>query len=180
VKPCLYSIGIKDGENHAALVDLHSVFSFKDEGGRTRTHFGAAINIHRFRVGDFSLDDSKTIVYPVPCVWQLHKEMKIVGLEARGIRPDAAVVLLKLAASANNLTIQPGRKVLEFGAPLERDAEINWCQWKFIAAWMWSSWRRDGEKSATQYQHMKALGYPKTHAAFRQMMGRIGFVTAKG
>ena len=125
---------------------------------------------------------ANVIIYPSPCVLQVHREMKPVGLEARGLSLAAAEVLLVLAASRNKASTKQAVKgnPWSFGNPYDKDAEIVWCQWKFIAAWMWCSWMKGGEKSAEQYRHMKALGYPRNHAAFRKMMGRIGFVTAKG
>ena len=180
MKPTLYTYQSKLG-SEATLVDEDSAFLFQDEQGKTRMHYAAAVDIGRIKAGQLVItnngNDRMILEYPRPCVLKLNKEMKPADPLARGIAPDAAVMLLNLASSANNIEIKHVKKTWTMEYPAIREVEQGWDAWKFIASWKWSSWEL--RKVHGEYRHrvMKDLGYQNSYSTMRKMMSDLGLVT---
>lgn len=181
MKPLLYTHETKQG-NEATLVDLDSIYFVKDESGKERAHFATAVEIGRISSGPIVIDTDKApnvLLYPRPCVFELKKNMKELPPIARGINLKAAEVLLDLARSANNITLQFAKQEWTFGVPVKRGVKHGWDGWKFIAAWKWSSWEARNIKGDYRHRVMKDLGYPKSYATMRKMMADLGLVTRR-
>jgi hypothetical protein len=182
MKPTLYIYQSKLG-SEATLVDEDSAFLFEDEQGKTQIHYATAIDIGRIKAGLLVIknngNDRTVLEYPRPCVLEKHKDMKKADPLARGIAPKAAVLLLNIANSANNVKIKCAKKTWDMDYPAILDVEVGWDAWKFIAAWKWSSWESRKVSGAYRHQVMKDLGYPKSYATMRKMMADLGLVTRR-
>jgi hypothetical protein len=159
------------------------------EDGRTRIHYFAAVDLRSCMAGQVELttpdeNGSMRIVAPMPIVLSLRKRMKPIGLEARGLNLEAAVVMLKLSASAQNVQASfSGSMTWTFGEPIKRtkDSEVmaNATPAKLIAAWKWSHWQRHGVSGAQQHADMQQIGYRGDIGAFYEMMEAIGLSVTK-
>jgi hypothetical protein len=177
MRPQLYVVIKAQGRPHAILVDEDKYFSGTDDAGRTRHHYSRGVDIGPFSVGEILKDEKNTVIFPRAAVFQMHKKMEKMPLEDRGLTEKTAHVLLSLAASANNISIEDSKNGFRINPPALEGVEHGWCQWKFIAAWCWHKWIRDGDKPAAMHADLARMGYKKNAAAFRQMMKRMGFVT---
>ncbi len=182
MKPKLFIYESKRG-SEATLVDEDSAFLFEDEEGITRTHYNAAVDIGLIRSGEIIItkdeNDRTVLEYPRPCVLKQNKEMKKADTLARGIVPKAAVVLLNLAKSANNVKINYAKQTCIMDYPAVRHVEKGWHSWKFIAAWNWSAWESHKMNGESRHNIMKNLGYQKSQGTMRKMMADLGLVTRR-
>jgi hypothetical protein len=177
VKPMLYVVKESEGRPHAILIDEDKYFSGADDNGRTRHHFSRCVDMGPFSAGEIQIDKAGTVIFPRAAVVQLHKTMEIKPLSDRRLTEETAKVLLSLAASANNITIDDSKTGFRIKFPALEGVEHGWCQWKFLAAWCWNKWVADGDKPAAMHKDLASMGYKKNATAFRQMMKRMGFVT---
>ena len=96
-----------------------------------------------------------------------------------GIHKRAAEVMLRLAASWNNITPDTVTNSFSFGGPrFENTApSLPWDKWAFLMAWFWSDWETRGWKKkltlAIRFEEMQAAGYPHGIKAFENMHGRV-------
>jgi hypothetical protein len=187
MKPKIYFVTQKDGTSNGFLVDLDSVV-IRDENGKMRTHFTAALNIYDLKAGEIRVGKSEDgkiteLHFPQPEVLCLRKSMKEAAIEARKIHPKAAEVMLKLAASANNVQAAlDGSSGWEFGDIVERSRKsevtaVN--SSKMLAAWLWSAWDLKKSNGTQRHAEMKALGYDGTPKALRHMLSDLGLVATK-
>jgi hypothetical protein len=177
MKPQLYRVTKAKGTPHAILVDEDKYFSGTDKNGRTRHHYSRGVDIGPFSVGEILINEKGTVIFPRAAVFQMHKKMQAMSLSDRGLTEKTAQVLLSLAASANNITIDDSKNGFRINPPALEGVEHGWCKWKFLAAWCWNKWARDGDKPAAMHKDLARMGYKKTAGTFRQMMKRMGFVT---
>lgn len=180
MKPTIFEITQPKGKPHAILVDADKVTTLPDERGITRMHFTRCVLIGPCEAGDIGRDEkSGKVIFPRPAVIQVHKRggMEEIKLVDRRLTEKTAVVLLDLAAAANNVTTNDTKETFRLGKPVSEKVPNGWCEWKFLAAWCWESWLLDGDKPAAMHKDMVQLGYTKKAGAFRQMMHRMGFVT---
>ena len=151
MRPQLKTTLQSDGTHRAYLVDADSVF-VRIYDGKQRTHFATAITIGSCRVGQIELAQpdergSMNIVSPMPCVFVVIGEMKDVDLAARGINRRAAVVMLRLAASVQNIQVEfNGSQKMSFGKTVMRSNDPDILTGatieKMLAAWNWSAWQK--------------------------------------
>lgn len=124
-------------------------------------------------------------VSPMPCVMaptkkgfkSLDFETAAPGIEVirQGLTREAAAVMLRLAASYNNVSTDRVTESFKMGpGPRVEGVPIPWDKWKFITAWLWSDWRRqecDGKKLTVKmrWEAMQEMGYPHKIGAFDNM-----------
>jgi hypothetical protein len=176
----------KGNPSEAHLIDADSVIIGKDRMG----HCLAAVSLWDFKEGQVViLDDGAGLAFPKPCHLREYKKSAWAmgairpGKQRpepftpahRGIFPDAAAAMLRLAAAAMPSEIRRG-KVTVFG-----EADEDWCPWKFLAAWRWSLWQdtylSSGKKKGAirdRHKDMVEMGYPGTEGAFKMMLIRMG------
>lgn len=96
-----------------------------------------------------------------------------------GIYKKAAEVMLKLAASYQNIQGNRVKQTYAFGgARTEKtDPSLPWDEWAFICAWLWSDWetrnRREKITLAKRFEEMQAAGYPNKFKAFAALHRRL-------
>jgi hypothetical protein len=188
MKPEIYFVTQEDGTDSGFLVDRDSVIVRK-ENGKMRTHYTAALNIYDLKAGEIRVGKSEDgkiteLHFPKPEVFCLRKDMKkYTSLWARMIHPKAAEVLLKLAASANNVQASmDGSSEWQFGDIVERSKNpevIAANSSKMLAAWLWSAWDLKKSNGTQRHAEMKALGYQGTPEALRHMLSDLGLVATK-
>jgi hypothetical protein len=188
MKPQILSVYTPEGKPHAFLVDADSVF-IKTEDGKQRTHYATAIDLRECTTAEIALAQpdekgSMRILAPHACVLAIRKSMKTVGLASRHLDPKAAEVMLRLAASAQNVQVPfNGSMTWTFGEPIRRtkdsDVMANTTPEKLIAAWKWSHWQRHGMSGAQQHADMRSIGYSGSIGAFYEMMETIGLSVTK-
>jgi hypothetical protein len=177
MKPQLYRVIKAKGTAHTLLVDGGKYFSGTDKNGRTRHHYSRGVKMGPYSAGEILVNESGTIIFPWPAVIQMRREMEEIPLSDRGLTEQTAIVLLNLSAACLNVTVNDAKGTFTIGKPLLEGVEHGWCHWKFLAAWCWNKWLRDGDKPAAMHKDLARMGYKKNAAAFRQMMKRMGFVT---
>jgi len=177
MKPQLFRVTKSNGATFAILFDGDKVFTNPDDKGTTRSHYSRAVLMGPFKVGEILLDEKKAVILPRPAVIQMRKSMTPIDLEDSGLTKRTAAVLLNLAASANNVTIDDTKETFSLNSPAKNNTANGWCPWKFIAAWCWEKWLADGDKPAAMHKDLVRMGYKGNYTAFRKMMGRMGFVT---
>jgi hypothetical protein len=120
---------------------------------------------------------------PHPCVFaqkHSHKKQEFIAPEghlpcAKGIFRPAAVAMLQLAASKNNVKTDRATDSFTFNDPRKEKVPMPWDEWKFLTAWLWSDWKKreiDTAKKITQkqrWEEMVAIGYPHKFGAFEGM-----------
>ena len=187
MNPEIYFVTQEDGSSCGFLVDLDSVI-MREENGKMRPHFTAALNLYDLKAGEIRVgksDDGKIteLHFPQPQVFVLKKDMKKARIQARMIHPKAAEVMLKLAASANNVqAAMDGSSGWEFGDIVERSKKsevIAANSSKMLAAWLWSAWDLKKSNGTQRHSEMKALGYTGTPKALRHMLSDLGLVATK-
>jgi len=100
-------------------------------------------------------------------------------LVCHGIHIEAAVVMLRLAASWNNFKYDRVTETRSFGnARIESTGpSLPWCKWSFLCAWLWSDWEARSHPHkltiAQRFEEMKAAGYPSGIKAFEAMHRRL-------
>ena len=188
MRPQLKTTLQSDGTHRAYLVDADSVF-VRIYDGKQRTHFATAITIGSCRVGQIELAQpdergSMNIVSPMPCVFVVIGEMKDVDLAARGINRRAAVVMLRLAASVQNIQVEfNGSQKMSFGKTVMRSNDPDILTGatieKMLAAWNWSAWQKNKTSGERQHTDMVAIGYRGTPENLRQLLSDLGLVATK-
>lgn len=152
----------------------------REENGKMRPHFTASLNIYDLKAGEIRVGKSEDgkiteLHFPQPEVLCLRKSMKEAAIQARKIHTKAAEVLLKLAASANNVqAAMDGSTGWEFGEVVERSKKsevIAVNSSKMLAAWLWSAWDLKKSNGTQRHSEMKAFGYKGTPEALRDMLG---------
>ena len=107
------------------------------------------------------------------------KGMRKAGLEAREIHPMAAEVMLKLAASVNNIqSACDGSSEWEFGETILRSKNpsvIPAGSEKMLAAWLWSAWVENKDNGTQRHAQMKKLGYKGTGTQRHAQMKKFGY-----
>ena len=176
-----------DGKRHSWLVDSDAAFMAPIDGVQCR-HYAAAIELGELEAGhlrEFIAPESgKRVIFGPRCclfvVQVLKPKAKPNRLlpESRGFDPQAATVLLDLAAACNNLRPAYGVKRWEFCPPADGFAQ-PWDELKFLAAWRWSYWKRERLTGVQRHSDMQKLGYPGTADALRKMLARMGLVRPK-
>lgn len=177
MKPQLFRAIKANGTPVAFLVDGDKFFGNPDEDGRTRTHYSRGVLIGPFSAGEILKNEKAEVIFPVPAVMQQKKKWLEIPLEDRGLTEQAAVVLLNLSAAYLNITVNDAKGTWTIGKPALERTDHGWCQWKFLSAWCWNKWLADGDKPAAMHKDLRRMGYRGNAAAFRKMMGRMGFVT---
>lgn len=189
MKPQLLSVHTNEGKPHAFLVDIDSV-STRIEDGKERGHYLVAVDLRGCMAGQVELTkpDEKGVMHilaPNPCVLAVRKKgIKEIGMEARGLDVRAAVMMLKLAASLQNIQAPfNGSMTWSFGEPVERSSDpaimAGATIEKIIAAWKWSFWQRERLDGQQRLADMKRIGYRRTPKALRDMMSDLGLVATK-
>jgi len=186
MKPEIYE-ETRVGKRHAFLVDSDTAFLAPHKGVTSR-HYAAAIELGELESGHLRefIDPEtgvRTIFGPTCCLMAVRvfkDRPKPTGnpVESRGFDPQAAAVLLDLAAACNNLRPAYGVKRWEFCPPADGFAQ-PWDELKFLAAWRWSYWKRERLTGAQRHSDMQKLGYAGTADALRQMLKRMGLVRPK-
>jgi hypothetical protein len=93
----------------------------------------------------------------------------------KGIYLPAAVAMLQLAASKNNVKTDRVKESFTFNDPRIEDVPIPWNEWKFLTAWLWSDWKKreiDTQRKIThqqRWEEITAIGYPHGFKAFEAM-----------
>jgi hypothetical protein len=96
-----------------------------------------------------------------------------------GINKRAAEVMLRLAASWNNVIPDTVKDSFIFGGPRTEKTEpsLPWDKWAFLCAWLWSDWETRSRKRkltlANRFEEMQAAGYPNGAKAFEAMHRRL-------
>ena len=194
MKPQILSIHNPDGVPHAYLVDASSAIPLYEDGVE-RLSYDATVDLRHCMAGEIAIalpDENgvSRILAPWPAVLCIRKPEKMnpkkagVGLEARHLDLRAAVVLLRLAKSMQNVQVpRNGSKKWSFGKPIQRtndpDILAGATVEKIIAAWKWSYWQRNGMSGAQQHAAMKAVGFRGDIGAFYEMMEAIGLSVTK-
>jgi hypothetical protein len=192
VKAQLLAVEQADGTFCAYLVDEHSVFvSPLDGTGVDSLHYATAITLLGCSPGELFIDSpdengSAQILAPRPNVLSIvdRNKMKKIGLAARGIHPLAAEVLLRLAASLQNVQVPfTGAADWTFGKPIKRNADPNVMAGttpeKFFCAWLWSRWVKKGTGGVSRLADMKSIGYLGSESGLRNMLSDLGLVSTK-
>jgi hypothetical protein len=190
-----------DERNRAHLIDKDAVIPLPLNGtGKRLLHYPTCIAIDSLDGGEFSLErfneesavtkapPSKAIIglwlagmaLPRPSVYvPLTPREHIEETSGhRLIEPRAAVVLLKLAQSFNNVEIRQV-STWKFKPAAVEGEEIPWSDWRFLTAWLWSEWNRRAKKPtlAERFAEVEALGYDRGLKSFetmhRQMFPKI-------
>lgn len=183
-----------DEPHRAHLIDKDAVFPLPLRGsGERRLHYATAVSIQDLDAGQFRMNllsngdligDKYTpapdiiamhfdgITTPFPAVYAslTPHDHVVVPPGHRNIDLRAAMVLLKLAESFNNLRIEVSRP-WGFRPPAIEGAEIPWSDWRFITAWLWSGWHRRTKKPtlAERFAEVEALGYDRGLKSFEAM-----------
>jgi hypothetical protein len=194
MKPQILSVHNPEGVPHAYLIDASSAISLYEDGIE-RLSYDAAIDLRHCKAGEIAIatPDEKgksRIIAPWPAVLCIRRPDKMnhkkagVGLEARNLELRAAVVLLRLAKSIQNVQVpRNGSKKWSFGKPIQRtndpDILAGATVEKIIAAWKWSHWQRNSMTGAQQHADMKAVGFRGDIGAFYEMMASIGLSVTK-
>lgn len=188
MKPQILFTTAPEGTNHGFLVDQHSAI-VRMEDGKERTHYLTAIDLRACKAGQVELmepDENGVmqIIAPAPCVLAVRKKMKDASIEARGLDHRAAVVMLRLAASAQNVQVPfNGSMTWTFGEPVQRTDDPSIMAGatiqKLIAAWHWSAWQAKRKTGAQRLADMQRLGYRGTAGALRDMMSDLGLVATR-
>lgn len=191
-----------DERNRAHLIDKDALALLPMNGtGERRMHYQTAISLYDLDAGQFCLDimqkgysDSKreSATRPIVNLWlsgmagprpavfiPLTPKQHIEEVPShRLIDRRAAIVLLKLAESFNNIQTERAR-TWKFREPAIEGEEIPWSEWRFITAWLWSAWNRRTKKPtlAERFAEVEALGYDRGLKSFeamhRQMFPKI-------
>jgi len=177
MRPTLYLAPKSSGKSHCFLVDADKFFGAVDEGGKTHIHFPRGVLLGSFSVGEILRDKKGVVIFPRIAVIQQWKKVTAIPLSERGLTPETAAVLLHLAASGHNVSIDDSKDTWTMNEPAMERTAFGWCPWKFIAAWCWQKWLTDGDKPAAMHKDLAGMGYKRNAATFRQMMHRMGFVT---
>jgi hypothetical protein len=184
--PKIYFVMQADGKSNGYLVDWNSLY-MREEDGKPRPHFAAALHLYDLKAGEIRIGKSESgkiteLYFPQPVVLSLRK-MKEAGIQARNIHPKAADVLLRLAASANNVQAAfDGSGEWQFGGIVQRSKNpevIGATSTKMLAAWLWSAWELNRSNGTQRHAEMKALGYKGTPDALRDMLSDMGLVATK-
>lgn len=182
-------------ERHRAhLIDKDAVAALplRDSGDR-HLHYLTAVSIQDLDAGEFRADILQSgeiitdkcqpepgiiglwisnMATPRPAVYVPLTPQKHIEETPghRGIDMRAAVVLLKLAESFNNIQTERARTWKFRSAAIENE-EIPWDEWRFITAWLWSGWDRRAKKPtlAQRFEELKALGYDRGPKSFEAM-----------
>jgi len=188
-----------DEPHRAHLIDKEAPAFLPMGGtGERRTHYQTAIAICGLDAGEFAFDPfqsgsaatkrprSKEVIRlwlagmasPRPAVFiPLRRHVEEVPSH-RLIDDRAAIVLLKLAESFNNIKTERNR-TWEFRDPAIEGEELPWSEWRFITAWLWSEWNARPKKPtlAERFAEVEALGYDRGLKSFeamhRQMFPKI-------
>lgn len=160
----------------AFLVDLHATaFTPRIQGseikpGKVAQVALVAVAIKHLRAGQLHVIDGRQ--YPRPCQVVATDEWTTNAPMARGIYPDAARALLSIDHGFKT-SVAPGAE-FKAGTPA---AGFN--QWDFLTAWGWSRWQAShlaGDKWTLErrWEALRAIGFPGTAGAFRQICSRLG------
>jgi hypothetical protein len=181
MKPVLYEVTDPQGRRNGWIVDEESAFT---AGG---LHYATAVALGEAQAGQVTFDfkpnangtSTGLLVNPLPCVIEVRKTKfrnKRNQLFARGFTPDAAKVMLELAAEAQGVSVswtpKPDWK-MNIGT-----ADPAWV-WKWIAAAKWCVWQKLKYTRQQRYDDMKTLGYPQTQVALYQTCRRLGLRALK-
>ncbi len=189
-----------DEPHRAHLIDKDAVAALPMNGtGERRIHYQTAISIYDLDAGQFCLDimqkglsdaGKEEATRPIVNLWlsgmagprpavfvPLTKHIEE-RPSHRSIEDKAAVVLLKLAESFNNIQTERAR-TWKFRDPAIEGEELPWSEWRFITAWLWSEWNARPKKPtlAERFSEVEALGYDRGLKSFeamhRQMFPKI-------
>lgn len=188
MRPQLKAVLQADGTHRAYLVDADSIF-VRVVDSNQRTHYATAISLGLCHAGQIELaqpdaQGSRNIVSPMPCVLQVNRVMKDLQLAARGIDERGAVVMLRLAASVQNIDAPfNGSQKWSFGNPVIRSNDPDILTGatieKLLAAWNWSAWKKNKTSGVKQHADMVAIGYRGTPENLRQLLSDLGLVATK-
>jgi hypothetical protein len=188
MRPQIKAVLQSDGRHLAYLVDADSVF-VRNYDGQQRTHYATAISLGPCRAGQIELAQPDAqgrcnIISPMPRVFAVLAEIKDLSLAARGIDKRAAVVMLGLAASVQNIEVKfNGSQKISFGNPVMRSSDPDILTGatieKMLAAWNWSAWKRNKTSGEKQHADMVAIGYRGTPENLRQLLSDLGLVATK-
>jgi len=188
MRPQLKAIVQSDGMHQAYLIDADSPF-VRVVDGKERTLYATAITLGLCHAGQIELaqpdaQGSRNIISPMPCVLQVNRVMKDLPLAARGIDKRAAVVLLRLTASVQNVDAPcNGSQKWSFGNPVMRSNDPDILTGatieKMLAAWNWSAWKKSKTSGEKQHADMVAIGYRGTPENLRQLLSDLGLVATK-
>lgn len=185
--PQLKAVLQSDGRHRAYLVDADMAFA-RVVDGKNRVFYASAISLGLCRAGQIELAQPDAqgrcnILSPMPCVLQVKRVIKL-PLAARGIDERAAVVMLRLAASAQNIEAPfNGSQKWSFGNAVMRSNDPDILTGatieKLLAAWNWSAWQRNKTSGERQHADMVAIGYRGTPENLRQLLSDLGLVATK-
>ena len=186
--PQLKAVLQSDGRHRAYLVDADMAFA-RVVDGKKRVFYASAISLGLCKAGQIELAQpdahgSRNILSPMPCVLQVNRVMKDLQLAARGINKRAAVVMLRLAASVQNIDAPfNGSQKWSFGNPVIRSNDPDILTGatieKLLVAWNWSAWKKNKTSGEKQHADMVAIGYRGTPENLRQLLSDLGLVATK-
>jgi hypothetical protein len=99
--------------------------------------------------------------------------------KCHGIYEQAAVVMLRLAASFNNVKTDGVKRSFAFGEHRIEKVEpsLPWSEGAFLTAWLFSDWERRSEKKkltlAQRFDEMQAIGYGGGIKAFEALHRKL-------
>jgi hypothetical protein len=168
---------------HDHLIHYETAIEIADlRPGEIRWHdpfFNGLLGVQRIAHYDEAMAQ---FTKPSPCVYaqvNTHKRQVFdgpAGMDCiKGIYRPAAVVMLQLTASKNNVKTDGVKRSFTFNDPRIEDVPVPWNEWKFLTAWLWSDWKTreiSTQKRITQnqrWEEMRAIGYPHGFKAFEAM-----------
>jgi hypothetical protein len=178
MKPQLLEIKDSAGIRHGWIVDSDKVFTSADrDTGRPVIHYPAAVDIGERRDGIARIDASGQLIEPRPCLFTCEGQPLKNDLRSRGILPQSAAALLRLAAAANSVVPDFSNDTWAFTAPRERHVPAPWDGWSWMIAWRFNWWHKNKMKGEAQHADLVAMGYAGTQGALRKSLSRLGLVT---
>ena len=197
MKPIIYKITAPHTETgdklpgQAYLVDASCVFIAEDSHGHPRRYYAAAVDLGDKTAGKFEMltrkgppPQSFQLLHPRPCLLEVFKGIgdKSGSIEAWppqkwGVLPEAARALLLLAAAHTNAMPNMAACKWELGKPIKTGVAIPWDEHKFMAAWLWSEWKKCNLSGTQRHEQMRMLGYERTSGALRKICSEMGLVT---
>lgn len=183
-----------DERDRAHLIDKDAVAALPMRStGERQLHYLTAVSLQDLDAGEFRIDvlsDGKIIMpkgppdpetislwrsnmaTPRPAVYVPFTPRQHVEESPwhRRIEHQAAVVLLKLAESFNNIETERAR-TWKFRRPAIENEDIPWSDWRFITAWLWSEWNGRAKKPTLteRFAEVEALGYDRGLKSFEAM-----------